>query len=270
MNLLSPLHNSYFSTMMAMYKARDLFAPSARPAPSGPIPRRWTCAFPANGSSSKPASPIIGIAALRLWILSRGWSAIRSSPRTPVVRGVAGAICYKLFMRRIDLFLGFFKLGALAFGGTGPLTRAIVVDDRRWLDDSEFAALLGLCQALPGANTCNFAVMLGDRFCGASGAVAALAGLLAAPLAILVAVASFFTRFAHHSDVRAALFGATAAAAGLAIGTAVKMTMKVRLGAVSAALALAAFLGSAVFRAPLPLLLVALVPASFLFAGRRA
>jgi chromate transporter len=173
-------------------------------------------------------------------------------------------------MRRIDLFLGFFKLGALAFGGTGPLSRAIIVDDRRWLDDKEFAALLGLCQALPGANTCNLAVMLGDRFCGASGAVAALAGLLAAPLAILVAIASFFTAFASNADVRAALYGATAAAAGLAIGTAVKMAIKIPYDTKMLVLAGAAFAGSTVARLPLPLILAVLVPMSlFLIRARR-
>jgi chromate transporter len=171
-------------------------------------------------------------------------------------------------MRRIDLFLGFFKLGAMAFGGTGPLTRAILVDDRLWLDDEEFASLLGLCQALPGANTCNLAVMLGDRFCGATGAIVALAGLLAAPLAVLVTVASFFAAFAHLPDIRAALFGATAAAAGLAIGTAVKMTMKIRPGFRAAALALAAFFGVAALRAPLALVLALLVPAGFVVVGR--
>ncbi len=173
-------------------------------------------------------------------------------------------------LKRIDLFLGFFKLGALAFGGTGPLSRAIIVDDRRWLDDSEFAALLGLCQALPGANTCNLAVMLGDRFHGAVGAVVALAGLMTAPLAIVVAAASFFTTFSALPDVRAALFGATAAAAGLAIGTAVKMTIKVKFDVAVALLASAAFAGSALLRLPLPLILVVLVPASFALSKARA
>ncbi len=171
-------------------------------------------------------------------------------------------------MRRIDLFLGFFKLGALAFGGTGPLARAMIVEDLRWLDDKEFAALLGLCQALPGANTCNLAVMLGDRFCGASGALIALFGLLAAPLAILVTVASFFATFAHLPDIRAALFGGTAAAAGLALGTAISMTIKIRPGPRVVAVAFTAFLGVAVLRAPLALVLGLLVPASFVLAGR--
>jgi chromate transporter len=172
-------------------------------------------------------------------------------------------------LKRIDLFLGFFKLGALAFGGTGPISRAIIVDDRGWLDDAEFASLLGLCQALPGANTCNLAVMLGDRFCGATGAAAALVGLLAAPLAFVVAVASLFTTFSTLPDVRAALYGATAAAAGLAIGTAVKMTVKIPFDPLVVLLAAAAFVGSALLRLPLPLILAVLVPASFLLARTR-
>lgn len=169
---------------------------------------------------------------------------------------------------RRALFLGFFKLGAVAFGGTGPLSRAIIVDDRRWLDDAEFASLLGLCQALPGANTCNLAVMLGDRFGGASGAVVALAGLLIAPLVILIVIASFFTTFASFADVRAALYGATAAAAGLAIGTAAKMAIKIPYDPLVLLLAAAAFVGS-LARLPLPAILAVLVPASFLLTRAR-
>lgn len=172
-------------------------------------------------------------------------------------------------MRRIDLFLGFFKLGALAFGGTGPLSRAIIVDDRRWLDEAEFASLLGLCQALPGANTCNLAVMIGEKFCGPSGALAALAGLLLAPLAILVTVASFFTAMSGNADVRAALFGATAAGAGLAIGTAIKMAQKIPFDPVVLAIAGAIFAAVALFGLPLPAALAVLLPVSFMLGGVR-
>lgn len=182
---------------------------------------------------------------------------------------MARAFCYDFFMRRIDLFLGFFKLGAVAFGGTGPLTRAILVDERRWLDDKEFAALLGLCQALPGANTCNLAVMLGEKFFGASGAVTALFGLLLAPLAFIVFIASFFAAFSANADVRAALFGATAAGAGLALGTAAKIASKLPADPLLVALAAATFVGAALLRLPLPMILGVLIPAGFLLYGRR-
>jgi chromate transporter len=51
----------------------------------------------------------------------------------------------------MDLFLGFFKLGALAFGGAGPMMRSVIVEDRRWLDDAEFAALLGCARPCRGS-----------------------------------------------------------------------------------------------------------------------
>jgi chromate transporter len=172
-------------------------------------------------------------------------------------------------MRRIDLFLGFFKLGALAFGGTGPMMRSVIVEERRWLDDEEFAALLGLCHALPGANTCNLAVMLGERHFGAAGSAIALGGLMLAPLTILVAVASFFEAFSSIPDVRAALFGATAAAAGLAIGTAFRMAAKIPFEPFIVAIAAAIFAAVAVFSLPLPAVLALLLPLSLLASGTR-
>lgn len=173
-------------------------------------------------------------------------------------------------MTRIDLFLGFLKLGAIGFGGVGPLARRIVVEERRWLDEAEFAALLGLCQALPGANVCNFALMLGDRFCGPSGGLCALAGLLVAPLAVLLVIASFFAAFAHHPDLRAALAGAAAAAAGLALGTALKMLKNLPRTPLLLGVAAVAFVAVALARLPLPLVLGVLAPASFLLGRGRS
>lgn len=169
-------------------------------------------------------------------------------------------------MTPFALYRGFFKLGAMAFGGTGPLSHALIVDDRRWLDEAEFAALIGLCQALPGANTCNLAVMLGARFCGARGAFAALAGLLTAPLLILIAAARFIVAFSSQPDVRAALYGATAAAAGLALGTAIKMIVKIPFSWRLLALSCAAFAGAAPLKIPFPILLGVLAPLSFALA----
>jgi chromate transporter len=172
-------------------------------------------------------------------------------------------------MTRLELFLGFLKLGAIGFGGVGPLSRRIVVEERRWLDDEEFAALLGLCQALPGANTCNFALMLGDRFHGPGGGLAALAGLLAAPLAVLLVVAGSFSAFAHHPDVRAALAGGAAAAAGLALGTALKMLKSLPRTPLLWGVAAAAFGAVALARLPLALVLGVLAPASYLLGRSR-
>lgn len=169
---------------------------------------------------------------------------------------------------KAELFTGFLKLGAMSFGGTGPVTRHLIVEDREWLDDSEFAALIGLCQALPGANTCNLAVMVGDRFQGAVGALVALAGLLLVPLAALVAIASAFAELAQLPDMRWAIAGAAAAAAGLVIGTALKMARALQAGWRVGLFIALAFLAAGVFRLSLPLTLAVLLPLGLYAAFR--
>src|SRR5579871_4355053 len=80
------------------------------------------------------------------------------------------------------LFLGFFQVGIFGFGGVLPMARRVVVEDRGWLTQSEFNELFSLCQSLPGANVTNLSGALGMRHQGVTGAIAALAGLLAAPM----------------------------------------------------------------------------------------
>ena len=129
---------------------------------------------------------------------------------------------------RLDLFTGYLKIGLLGFGGVAPWSRKVTVEERRWLSDEDYAAVLGFGQDLPGANAVNAAVIIGDRFHGVTGSLIAVAALLAAPLAILVALASLYDRFAADPDVRAALSGIAAGAAGLVIGTGIKMAVKLK------------------------------------------
>jgi len=35
---------------------------------------------------------------------------------------------------RLGLFLTFFRIGVLGFGGVGPWARRVIVEDRGWLD----------------------------------------------------------------------------------------------------------------------------------------
>jgi chromate transporter len=65
------------------------------------------------------------------------------------------------------------------------------------------------------------------------------------------------------------LFGATAAGAGLAIGTAVKMARKLPADPVLLSLAAATFLAAAVLRLPLPAILAVLLPTGLLLGRAR-
>src|SRR5215472_15658134 len=85
-----------------------------------------------------------------------------------------------------ELFRGFLMMGLTGFGGVLPIARHMVVDRRRWMTATEFAELLSICQFLPGGNIINMSVAIGLRFRGIPGSIAAITGLIAAPLAVVV------------------------------------------------------------------------------------
>lgn len=131
---------------------------------------------------------------------------------------------------KAELFWGFFQIGVLGFGGIAPIARHIIVEQRRWLSERDYATVLGMGKVLPGANTVNAAVMIGDRFQGRTGSVLCVFAVMAAPLAILVALALLYQRYSANPAVDVAVGGAAAAAAGMVIGTGLKMARNLRPG----------------------------------------
>lgn len=167
------------------------------------------------------------------------------------------------------LFLGFAKIGLLGFGGVAPWARRVIVEERRWLDEAEYASILGIGQVLPGPNTVNSAIIIGDRFQGSAGALAAVLGLLCVPIAVLIAIALVYERIAGFPQVDAAIGAGAAAAAGLVIGTALKMVRKLRPNGPAVAVGLAAFAAVGVLHLPLALVIAVLGPLSIALAWWR-
>src|SRR6476469_10456660 len=131
------------------------------------------------------------------------------------------------FSRRA-LFASFMKMGLLGFGGVLPWARRVIVDERRWLTDREFAELIGLCQVLPGPNVVNLAVIIGSRSHGPVGSLIAVTGILFVPVGVMLLIATFYASVAHEPVARNAIAGASAAAAGLILGTAVRLLLQTR------------------------------------------
>src|SRR6185436_2476495 len=129
---------------------------------------------------------------------------------------------------RRTLFTSFLKMGLLGFGGVLPWARRVIVDERRWLDDREFAELIGLCQVLPGPNVVNLSVIIGSRSHGPLGSLIAVSGILFVPVGLMLVIATFYASVAHEPIARNAIAGASAAAAGLIIGTAVRLLLQTR------------------------------------------
>ncbi|MGE5171236.1 MAG: chromate transporter [Rudaea sp.] len=124
---------------------------------------------------------------------------------------------------RKTLFASFLKMGLLGFGGVLPWARRVIVDERRWLTDREFAELIGLCQVLPGPNVVNLSVIIGARTHGVAGALIAVSGILLVPVGVVLVIATFYASVAHEPLAQDAIAGASAAAAGLILGTALRL-----------------------------------------------
>lgn len=166
------------------------------------------------------------------------------------------------------LFLGFLTVGVIAFGGAMPMARRMIVEQRRWLTPAEFTDLLALCQFLPGPNVVNLTVAVGRRFGDLPGAVAALAGLIAAPMAIAVALATAYARYGEMPGVRHGFAGLAAAASGLVLAMAVKIAWPLRHSRLGLTVAAVSFAAVALVRLPLWPAMLVLVPASILLHRR--
>lgn len=83
---------------------------------------------------------------------------------------------------------------------------------------------------------------------------------MALPLVIVTTLGVVYECFTSIPEVQAALVGAAASAAGLVLGTAIKMARKLRPTPLALAISLLAFAAVGVMQWPLPLVVVVLVP----------
>ncbi|RVT99421.1 chromate transporter [Rhodovarius crocodyli] len=128
-----------------------------------------------------------------------------------------------------ELFLAFLQIGGLAFGGAVAFARSVLVDQRKWLTEREYAELLGLGQVLPGPNVGNFAVIYGRQCRGLMGSVAAMGGFILLPLFIVLGLVALWMEYGQNPWLDAFMKGVAAAAAGLAVGSALKSLSKLTL-----------------------------------------
>jgi chromate transporter len=167
-----------------------------------------------------------------------------------------------------ELFTTFTGITLQSFGGALAHIERTVVQKKRWMSGPEFLGLFAISQVLPGPTGIGFAVMLGDRYFGLRGAVAALAGFLLVPAVLVLSLATLFLHFQHLPQVQGALHGMGAASVGLVIHTAARMSLNLRGDAVAIGVALAAFAAVGLLRVPVSLVMLTLGVASVAWAWR--
>jgi len=161
------------------------------------------------------------------------------------------------------LFAAFFRLGVVSFGGgtAGWLYREIV-QRRHWIDDTVFLSGAALGRLMPGSGGVNLTVQVGQHLRGGPGAVVAVLGLLSGPLAIVLALASGYTRIHQNVTLHAVLDGVAAAAIGLTFATGLRLLRFRRASAGPLAVTIATVLCIGVLRWPMIPVILCLAPLS--------
>jgi len=124
---------------------------------------------------------------------------------------------------KTDLFISFSILALQGFGGVLAIVQRELVEKKQWLTQEEFLEDWAVAQILPGPNVVNLSLMIGDRYFGFAGGLAALAGMLTFPLLIVLALAALFGGVADTGAAQGALRGMGAVAAGLIAATGIKL-----------------------------------------------
>jgi len=154
-----------------------------------------------------------------------------------------------------DLYWSFTHLALQGFGGVLAIVQRELVEKKQWLTPEEFIEDWAVAQILPGPNVVNLSMMVGDRYFGWRGGVAALAGMLSFPLLIVLALAALFAGVSDLPGVQGALHGMGAVTAGLIGGTGLKLIsslVKNVMGAIVCwSLAAITFIAIAYLRVPL-------------------
>ncbi|MEO5698021.1 MAG: chromate transporter [Burkholderiaceae bacterium] len=172
-----------------------------------------------------------------------------------------------------DLFVAFNRLALQGFGGVLPVAQRELVERLQWLTKEQFVELLAVSQVLPGPNVVNLALIFGDRQFGLRGALAALAGILLAPLLIVLVLTALYGRFADEPIVTGALRGMGAVAAGLVLATGLKLLGTLRRNPIGVPLGLgfatATLLATAWLRLPLVAVIAGLGSIAFALVWRK-
>ena len=124
---------------------------------------------------------------------------------------------------KTELFFAFNSVALQGFGGVLTIIQREIVEKRQWLTPQQFVEDWAVAQILPGGNVVNLSIILGNRYFGWRGALAALAGMFTAPMCIVLALATLYTQFSQVQAVAGAVRGMGADAAGLIGAAAIKM-----------------------------------------------
>ena len=161
------------------------------------------------------------------------------------------------------------RIGLLSFGGPTAqiaLMHKVIVDERKWLTESQFLNALSFCMLLPGPEAMQLATYAGWRLHGVAGGLAA--GLLfVLPGAVVVlALSAIYAFYGNVPFIEAIFFGIKAAVLVIVIEALLRIAKRALKGWHQWAIAAASFVGIFALGLPFPLIILGAALIGFLMA----
>ncbi len=130
----------------------------------------------------------------------------------------------------LELFLIFFKVGSITFGGGYimlPFMYRELVISNKWFNNEEIVDIFTVSQSIPGAIAVNAAFNTGFRRAGIIGAFISVAGVVLPAFVAILIILLFFFSIREAVWVRKFLGGVITASAALIFITAINLTRAV-------------------------------------------
>ena len=173
---------------------------------------------------------------------------------------------------KTELFIVFTLLALQGVGGVLVVVQRELVERRKWLTHEQFVEEWSVAQVMPGPNVVNLCLMLGGKYFGLPGALAAVAGLICGPLVLVLGLAILFGGVSDNPVAQGALKGMGAVSAGLIIATGLKLSVSLPKNPMGLWLAIAfamlSFTAVGILRIPLTWVLPSLGIVACLLAYR--
>lgn len=126
----------------------------------------------------------------------------------------------------IELFVSFFKVGILTFGGGMamlPMLQSEIVENKKWATEEEVLNYFAVGQCTPGIIAVNTATFIGYKQKKVLGGIIATLGVITPSFIIIVAIASILTQFRSNVWVQHAFSGVRIAVSALILSAIVKL-----------------------------------------------
>lgn len=169
------------------------------------------------------------------------------------------------------LFTCFIKVGVTSFGGsTQAWIYRAVVEERKWLTESDFLAGVTIAQVLPGANPVNLSLYVGQRVRGGVGALVATLGMVAPAIGIVLLAGALYARLAGFPLTHFLLIGIATVGLGATLAAGAKVARQIERRPVIVAIGVATFVGVGVMHWSMVAVVAVLAPLSILLAAWRS